>query len=735
MLQAALKKYWGYESFRPLQAESMKCVLEDRDSLVVLPTGGGKSLCYQVPAICRDGIAVVVSPLIALMKDQVDGLKTSGVPAAFINSTQSAREQREIVQEIEHNRLRLLYISPERLVQEKTVTFLHNCNLSFIAIDEAHCISEWGHDFRQDYRKLNLLREQFPKIGLHAFTATATNQVRADIARQLQLRDPEVLIGSFHRSNLIYRTERKDNTLAQIREIMDRHPRESGIIYCGSRKDTESISEQLNALNYRTLPYHAGMDDGARSRHQEAFIGESVETIVATIAFGMGIDKSNVRYVIHVGMPKSLESYQQESGRGGRDGLQAECCLLYSAGEYVRWKKMIEEATEGNKVASMKSLQAMSQYCSGVVCRHRQLVEYFSQEFDKPNCGACDVCMGELNLVADPLIIGQKILSSVFRQGQNFGGEYTSLVLKGSKDERIIRNGHDQLSTYGLLADHPQTTIRQWIEQCVAQGFLDRVGEYGLLEVTPRGRQLLKGEVAPMLLRPIEKDTRKKSRDAKVVASWEGVDRDLFDDLRLLRHDLAIEASVPAYVVFTDETLRELSSIRPSSLNSMRQIRGVGEKRLADYGDEFVKAIVDYGERTKVPLDQWPNGRVPSAAPPLPERATLSEGRSSKPQAFGLFRDGKTIEQVMSITEKARSTVVGYLAEFIEVESILDHSPWLSDPDFDRIQKAVAQHGLDKLKPIFDSFNGEVPYEKIHIAAGCLKNRQLFNAGAGNSGN
>lgn len=603
-LLEALNSHWGYEQFRPFQQEAMTCVLDDCDSVVVLPTGGGKSLCYQAPAVCRDGLAVVVSPLISLMKDQVDSLRTSGISAAFINSSQNYDERRHVADAIRDGELQLLYIAPERLVQDRTIEFLRNADVSFFAIDEAHCISEWGHDFRPEYRSLKMLREHFPGVALHAYTATATEPVRADIVEQLGLKKSRMIVGSFDRPNLFFRAERMDDRIAQVREVIRRHKRESGIIYCTSRKAVDELSELLNAEGFRTLPYHAGMDAEERSRNQEAFIQESCDTIVATVAFGMGIDKSNVRYVIHCGMPKSLENYQQESGRAGRDGLDADCVLFYSMADYARWKANIEEASSGSRDASYNTLRAMVDYCTGVRCRHRSLVEYFGQDFEPESCNACDVCTGELDVVDDAQTIGQKILSSVVRQGQRFGGEYTAMVLKGSRDKRVRSNGHDRLTTWGLLEDQPLQTIRDWIEQLVSQDFLVRTGEYSILNIGERGGELLRGEVVPTLLRTSDSQARLSKQVARQKTSWEGVDRDLFDELRILRHDLASQAGVPAYIVFTDETLRQLARLRPDTLVKMRAVHGVGDKRLADYGDAFLTCITNYcKESEKQPAD------------------------------------------------------------------------------------------------------------------------------------
>ncbi len=591
-LAQVMHQYWGYDTFRELQREAMEDILARRDSLVVLPTGGGKSLCYQVPAMCMDGMAVVVSPLISLMKDQVDALTEYGVPAACVNSTLSVARRREIANQVTAGQLKLLYLAPERLNQPRTIEFLQSANLSFIAIDEAHCISQWGHDFRPDYRELASLRESFPGVGIHGFTATATEHVRQDIANSLGLAEPNIMVGSFDRPNLNYRVEKRSQVMDQIREVMDRHQGDSGIIYCISRAKVEKTSADLNALGYRTKPYHAGLEDHERQKHQNQFIAEDIDTIVATVAFGMGIDKSNVRYVIHAGMPKSLENYQQEAGRAGRDGLDSDCVLLYSLADYNTWQRIITDNDSGNLEAALRSLNRMTNYCGSVVCRHRTLVEHFGEPWTKEECGACDVCTGDLELVDDPLIVSQKILSSVVRQGQRFGGDYTALVLKGSNDQRIMSNRHDELTTYGLLESESKKAIRDWIEQLVSQRFLQKVGEYNVLQVTESGMQLLRGNGSPRLLKPAKTATERKARrSASKEVSWEGVDRDLFEELRALRKELAAERGVPPYVVFGDATLREMALVKPSSKSELRGIKGVGDKKLSDYGDAFLERI------------------------------------------------------------------------------------------------------------------------------------------------
>ncbi len=591
LLSDALRQFWGYDSFRPLQLEAMSDIMAQRDSLVVLPTGGGKSLCYQVPAVCRPGLAVVVSPLISLMKDQVDALTDCGVPAACVNSTLSDSERRDVANRVRAGELRLLYLAPERLVQPRTIEFLRSASVSFVAIDEAHCISQWGHDFRPEYRDLATLRDALPGVSLHAFTATATEEVRRDIVSALNLREPSVLVGSFDRPNLRYRVEKRSGGIDQIRSVLEKHPGESGIIYCISRAKVEQTSATLNSLGYRTRPYHAGLADHERQQHQNEFIAEDIDTIVATVAFGMGIDKSNVRYVIHAGMPKSLEHYQQEAGRAGRDGLEADCVLLYSMADYRTWQHILRDGEAANFESATTSLNQIADYCGSVVCRHRTLVEHFGEAWTRDSCGACDVCLGDLRLVDDPVTVARKILSSVVRQGQRFGGDYTALVLRGSADQRIRANGHDQLSTYGLLAAESKKTIRDWIEQLVSQGFLRKAGEFNVLEVTEAGVALLRGDGQVRLLQPSAATKATTARAESADVSWEGVNRTLFDELRELRRELAAERGVPPYIVFNDATLREMARLQPQSAEQLHAIKGVGQKKLADYGDVFLTKI------------------------------------------------------------------------------------------------------------------------------------------------
>ncbi len=714
-LRNALKQYWGYDAFRPLQHEAMQLVMEKRDCLVVLPTGGGKSLCYQVPAVCHDGMAVIVSPLIALMKDQVDTLTACGVPAAFVNSSLSRSERRDVARRVACGELRLLFAAPERLVQETTIRFLQEARISFIAIDEAHCISHWGHDFRPEYRQLQSLRSAFPDVSFHAFTATATEGVRKDICRQLELFNPAVLVGSFDRPNLVYRVERRYDALNQIRDVLQRHRGESGIVYCISRSNVEETSSALNTLGYRTLPYHAGLDGTTRKKHQDAFINDDVDIIVATVAFGMGIDKSNVRFVVHAEMPRSLEAWQQESGRAGRDGLDADCWLFFSGRDVSTWKFLIDQSeTEDNRTASRAALSDMESFCTSHRCRHVHICEHFGEELDKVNCDACDICLQETAAVDDATVIAQKILSGVYRQNQGFGAGYTCQVLRGSRNKKIISNGHHNLSTWGLLKDESEHVVRSWIDQLIGKGLLVKNGEHPVLKLTESGWQVVRGEKDVML-------TRSRPRRQSVTASerWDGVDRALFEHLRNVRMEMAVQRGVPPYVIFGDVTLRELAKFRPTTVVGMLHIYGIGAQKQEQFGHRFVREIAEWCQASALDHDITGNsGSVPPF--PLPQPGSSGPQLNSKSSLyFELFDQGLTIDEVCLQLDRTPATVAGHLVNFIQIRNIKDATAWVSAERVARIESAIHQHGSKRFSRIFDELNQDVSREDIKIVAAC----------------
>jgi ATP-dependent DNA helicase RecQ len=724
-LRQAIEKYWGFREFRPLQIEAMTAELDARDSLVVMPTGGGKSLCYQAPAVLREGTTIVVSPLIALMKDQVDGLRACGIPATQIDSSMSSAEKAGCEFDLMNGEIKLLFVSPERLVMNDFVRLLQRAEVRTFAIDEAHCISHWGHDFRPEYRQLGRLKELFPAASIHCYTATATEIVRKDICAQAKLTEPLVLVGNFDRANLNFRVLARTDTRKQILEVVNRHAGEAGIIYCLRRQDVEDVNAFLQSKGIKSLAYHAGLEKEERRRTQDEFAEERCDLIVATVAFGMGIDRSNIRYILHTGMPKSIEHYQQETGRAGRDGLEAECVLLYSGGDVLTWKRIMQKsATEANTPPDFlananRHIEDMDKYARGATCRHQALVQYFGQKLAADNCGACDMCLGDNELVADALIVAQKILSCVARVQERFGINHVISVLRGDETERIRSYQHDKLSTYGLLKDHHKTDIREWIYQLIGQKVLEQTtDEYPILRLNAASREVFRKERTVRLLQPVRKAKEKVERSKADVTSWEGVDRELFESLRGRRHQLATERQVPPYVIFSDATLRELARVRPSTLNAMRMVYGIGEKKLADLGQEFLDLILNHCRDHNVALDQNP---APVAPRPVPATATKPPD-SQKRAALDVFAQGGSIESAVEQSGRTRMTIEEYLCEFIRETKPADISTWVSPANYERIAAAIAQVGAGRLKPIYLTLNETIPYHEIkavvaHLAA------------------
>lgn len=577
----------------------MAAVVDGRDSLLVLPTGGGKSLCFQAPALVRDGLALVVSPLIALMKDQVDTLVANGVPAACYNSAMSSDQKAAVRAGLREGRFKLLYVAPERLVgdgaSDGSIWNLSSTPIRFVAVDEAHCISQWGHDFRPEYRQLASLRQVLPNISMHAFTATATGRVRRDIVSQLGLKDPLELVGSFDRPNLVYRVLPRASLKRQILDILGRHRNQAGIVYCLSRREVDDIAGWLGEQGFSARAYHAGLADLERHRNQDAFLNEEIDIVVATVAFGMGIDRSNVRFVIHAGAPQSLEHYQQESGRAGRDGLEAECVLITGAADFMKWRVMLER--NGELTPERRGLMRdMERYAARVGCRHRHIVGYFGETYDREVCEACDYCLGELEAVGEPVLLARKILSCVARVGQRFGATHVANVLRGSDAEQVAARGHAQLSTFGLLREASVDEVRGYIDQLLAHGLLQQTDDnYPVLQLTNDGVDLLKNPTAGAELSLARQKRVEKGRSAPrsriEVESWSGVDRSLFDRLRAMRLEIARSRGVPPYVIFHDSTLRELARVKPKSLTELSAIYGMGARKIEALGGVVLDTI------------------------------------------------------------------------------------------------------------------------------------------------
>ena len=597
-----LKRFFGYESFRPLQEEIMRDALAGHDTFVLMPTGGGKSLCYQLPALAKGGLTIVVSPLIALMKDQVDALHEAGVSATFLNSTLNASEARRRLAGLYKGEFRLLYVAPERLMLPEMLDRLVEWQPGLIAIDEAHCISEWGHDFRPEYRQIAELRGRFPETPLMALTATATERVRADIVLQLNLREPRRYVASFNRANLTYRVIPRNQPLRQVLDVARRHNGESGIVYCGSRTGTERLANRLIDQGIRAVPYHAGLDAGTRAENQEAFIRDDVQIVCATIAFGMGIDKPDVRFVIHYDLPKNIEGYHQETGRAGRDGLSADCVLLFNASDVAKQIGFIEEKTdEQEQRVARDLLQKMVHFAETSDCRRRSLLDYFSESFTDDNCGACDNCL-EPRETFDGTEAAQKFLACIYRirerSGFGFGLNHVVEVLTGADTEAIRKWGHDQVSTHGIGDEFGRDEWKAIGRELMRLGLAQLTsGRMSVVELTPEGREWLRSREPLELTRPVV--AKPKSREKRIRSERAGeieCDEMLFERLRELRLELAAKEGVPPYMIFGDVALREMARDCPATLEAFGLISGVGEKKKVKFGKLFISEIAAYLE-------------------------------------------------------------------------------------------------------------------------------------------
>ncbi len=591
-IRATLHRYFGFSEFRPLQEEIVQAILSGRDAFVLMPTGGGKSLCYQLPALLLPGVTLVVSPLIALMKDQVDGLVEAGVAATFINSSLSAAEIDIRKWSLLKGETKLLYVAPERLLSGDFLEMLSRIDISLFAIDEAHCISEWGHDFRVDYRQLSVLRERFPQVPIVALTATANEQVQTDVVRQLRLQEDHFFCrASFNRANLSYAVRHKTGKLQQLLEVIEPRRGESGIVYCGSRAKAEDLASALTSQGYRALPYHAGMASERRNSHQEEFDRDDAEIICATVAFGMGIDKPNIRYVIHYDLPKNLMSYYQETGRAGRDGLPSECVLLYAPGDKVKIIRFIDERPgRQERMVAMAQLNEMAGFAETTECRRRVLLRHFGEEYPEENCGSCDNCLQPEQIETyDATRPAQMLLSCVIRLKESFGAAYVIDVLRGSEAQRIISNRHHQLSTYGIGTEISKEEWRAIIHGLLADGYvIQNPDAYNVIQVTRKGMDALL-EKRPILLRRTRRE--KPKGKARVGGDLPEANQKLFDRLRKLRRTIADKHGVPAYIIFDDKTLLQMASQLPESRSDLLNIHGVGETKAVRYGQDFLDEI------------------------------------------------------------------------------------------------------------------------------------------------
>jgi ATP-dependent DNA helicase RecQ len=590
-VQKTLHDVFGYERFRGNQAAIIEAVLGGMDTLVLMPTGGGKSLCYQLPALIREGAGLVVSPLIALMQDQVRALRELGIQAGFLNSSLSRAEQAEVISRFRAGDIQLLYVAPERLVQPRTLSLLADVPVALIAIDEAHCVSQWGHDFRQDYLALDRLREVFPGVPRMALTATATPIVRDEIVERLALNEPAIFVSPFDRPNIRYQVQPKSDSRRQLGDFLRGHADEAGIIYCLSRKKVESIAASLQSEGYNALPYHAGLSAEIRADHQHRFLTEEAVIVVATIAFGMGIDRPDVRFVAHLDLPKNIESYYQETGRAGRDGEPADAWMIYGLQDVVRLRQMVDDsaADDERKRHDRQKLDALLGWCEVTECRRQPLLAYFGDEYPEA-CGNCDNCLSP-PASWDGTEAAQKLMSTVYRTGQRFGAAHVVDVLLGKTTDKIHQHGHDQLSVYGIGTELNGSAWRSVVRQLIVQGYLrSDQRRYGALVLTEQSRAVLKGEIALRLREDRKLKTEKKKRRDS-AAALAPADQSLFDALRKRRKEIADQLDLPPYVIFHDATLKQLAELRPTTEAAMLSVNGIGAVKLERYGKAFLEVI------------------------------------------------------------------------------------------------------------------------------------------------
>ncbi|MEN9328732.1 MAG: helicase RecQ [Candidatus Parcubacteria bacterium] len=699
-----LRQYFGYSTFRPLQEQIIRDTLDKKDVLALMPTGGGKSLCFQLPALLRKGVTIVISPLISLMKDQVDALRFNGIQAAYLNSTLTQADQQEIEKQLVHNQLSLLYIAPERLMQQKTMAFLKQLQIASFVIDEAHCISEWGHDFRPEYRQLNTLRPAFPDTPVAAFTATATPRVKTDIINQLNLTNASIYQVSFNRSNLQYRVQRKENDIQQIAEHVHEHPNQSGIIYCQTRDKVDTIAALLQQNGYKALPYHAGLDDSVRKDHQEQFKRDDVDLIVATIAFGMGIDKPSVRFIIHHGLPSSIERYYQETGRAGRDGLTSECILLYSPADvntidyFIRQKENISE----QDIARWQ-LRQMVTFAETALCRRSHLLQYFGEEY-KQNCQSCDNCLQPPG-VFDATVIAQQILSCVYRLHESFGVSYVTKILTGSRSQRITQYGHDQLSTYGLIKGYTRPDVTAFIRELAEQGYLVITTDtYPVVRLTEKSAAVLKGTETVYL------HTLKQKHLHAASTIDTQFDEPLFAELRVARKRLADKHDVPPYVIFSDAALKEMAVYYPQTHDQLAQIKGVGEQKLKLYGNLFIEIIKSYCE---------PQGIQPkSIFQKKPQPKTTNN--SSVEHTLALYQQGLSLKEIATQRKLSVNTIAGHLEQAFVNGADIDISKLIHPTKQQTITKAFKKIGMDRLTPVKAHLGEDYSYEELRLVRAVL---------------
>jgi ATP-dependent DNA helicase RecQ len=687
----ALKKYFGYDTFRPLQEEVIQSVLNKNDNVVIMPTGGGKSICFQIPAIISAGLCVVVSPLIALMRDQVEGLKANGVKAAYINSSLTDEERGRVLRQVNNGDLKLLYVSPEKLLSPDFIPFIKSLSVSLIAIDEAHCISMWGHDFRPEYTQMSVLKNTFPDIPVIALTATADKLTRSDISTRLALKNPQNFLDSFDRPNIHLSVLPGKKRFEIISDFIRQRPGQPGIIYCLSRKSTEQVASKLKSEGVKAEHYHAGMSADARSKVQDSFINDKTLVICATIAFGMGIDKSNVRWVIHYNLPKNIEGYYQEIGRSGRDGLKSEALLFYSFRDVITLKGFNEDSSQ--KEVMDAKLGRMQDYAEAVTCRRKILLSYFN-EIKEENCGNCDVCQNPPDSF-DGTVIAQKALSAIIRLKEVVPTGLLVDVLRGSTKYDVVKRGYDKIKTWGAGAGIEYNEWQQYLLQMLHQGLIDiAYDENQALKITTVGKDVLFNGKRISMVKPgdYKQYKEQKEKEIKKKPKKLQVEEDLFEKLKKLRRIIADSKGVPAYIVFSDATLKEMSASKPITANEMLAVLGVGEHKLLEYGEVFIKEITEF-------------------------KITENDKGSTYLQTLKLLKDGISVEQISQERELNPVTIYSHIAHLYEKGEDIDLIQFMTSDELEIIIEAIDNVGNRQgLKPVSEYLKEEVDYFKIRLA-------------------
>jgi len=709
--KAILNDTFGYEEFRPLQQDVISNVLKGRDTLVIMPTGGGKSLCYQIPALIFDGLTIVISPLISLMKDQVEQLDEYGVPAVFLNSTLSDEEYRYNVGKLKAGEVDLLYLAPETLMMESTRRLLGDLKVDCFTIDEAHCISEWGHDFRPEYRKLAEVRKDFPDAVCLALTATATPRVRDDIQQILKMKDSAVFVASFNRKNLLLRVVDKDNPLDQILDFLYTRQNQSGIIYCFSRRQVDELYLDLKEEGHLVRPYHAGLSEKERTRNQDAFIRDDIRIIVATVAFGMGINKPDVRFVIHHDMPQNIESYYQQIGRAGRDGLQADCLLLYSYSDKQKIQYFINQKEGNEKKVAEQHLAALIHFLEYDKCRRIPLLNYFGEKYSQEECGMCDNCLRQEGDLQDYTEHAQKYLSCVVRTGERFGAHHIADVLRGSRAKKVLELNHDDLSTYGIGKDWSKNQWIQLSRLLIRRGLLEKDTSHGSLKITGEAKAVLNGAERVQGVLDRTQTGKEGINRPKTSSDVENkYDEHLFEELRLKRKELADEQGLPPYTIFPDTTLMEMSYYFPRDEHKLIGIYGVGSTKLKKYGSVFLDIIRNYCEKNNIEERE-----------DAIQKKVVQSTSKQKHQLMGdEYAKGKSIDHLAEQFGVKPVTVLSNLKKYLDEGNSIDpqgvlKASGLSQRKIDDVYASMKKVGPDMLKPIYEDLNKEVDYNELRI--------------------